>query len=83
VYIYIILTIIIIIIIVVVSCHRPLLPGTSLEPAVTPSGVPRGGGFQTPSPRNSEVFTKLSRIPSSVENTSVSTSECGFHSFEN
>jgi hypothetical protein len=24
-------------ILVVVSCHRPLLPGTSLEPAVTPT----------------------------------------------
>jgi hypothetical protein len=30
-------------------------------------------GFQTPPPRNSEVSTKLSRIPSSVENTSVIT----------
>jgi hypothetical protein len=35
----IIITIIItiIIIIVVVSCHRPFLPGTSLEPAVIPT----------------------------------------------
>ena len=36
----------------------------------------RGGfeGVQTPPPpRNSEVLTKLSRIPSSVENTSVTT----------
>jgi hypothetical protein len=36
----------------------------------------RGGvcGVQTPpSPRNSEVLTKLSRIPSFVENTSVTT----------
>jgi hypothetical protein len=35
----------------------------------------RGGGFggSTPLPRNSEVFTKLSQIPSSVENTSVTT----------
>jgi hypothetical protein len=31
------------------------------------------GGVQTPPPRNSEVLTKLSRIPSSVENTSVTT----------
>jgi hypothetical protein len=31
------------------------------------------GGVQTPRPRNSEVLTKLSRIPSSVENTSVTT----------
>jgi hypothetical protein len=38
------------------------------------SGVPRGGGLggETPS-RNSEVLTTLSRIPSSVENTSVTT----------
>jgi hypothetical protein len=35
------------------------------------SGVP--GGVQTPPPRNSEVLTKLSRIPSFVENTSVTT----------
>jgi hypothetical protein len=35
-------------------------------------------------PRNSEVLTKLSRIPSSVENTSVTTlSEHGFHWFAN
>jgi hypothetical protein len=32
-----------------------------------------GLGVQPPPPRNSEVFTKLSRIPSSVENTSVTT----------
>jgi hypothetical protein len=32
-----IIIIITIIIIVVVSCHRPFLPGTSLEPAVTPT----------------------------------------------
>jgi hypothetical protein len=32
----IIITIIIIIIIIVVSCHRPFLPGTSLEPAAIP-----------------------------------------------
>jgi hypothetical protein len=47
-----------------------------------------GGGevrlFKLPPPRNSEVFTKLSRIPSSLENTSVTTSsEYGFHSFAN
>jgi hypothetical protein len=33
----IIIIIIIIIIVVVVSCHRPFLPGTSLEPAVNPT----------------------------------------------
>jgi hypothetical protein len=33
----IITAIIIIIIIIVVSCHRPFLPGTSLEPAVIPT----------------------------------------------
>ena len=38
------------------------------------SGVPRGGlGVFKPPPRNSEVLTKLSQIPSSVENTSVTT----------
>jgi K+-transporting ATPase A subunit len=31
------LPIIIIIIIIIVSCHRPFLPGTSLEPAVIPT----------------------------------------------
>jgi hypothetical protein len=30
-------SIIIIIIIIIVSCHRPFLPGTPLEPAVTPT----------------------------------------------
>jgi hypothetical protein len=36
-------------------------------------GIPRGvWGVQTPPP-NSEVLTKLSRIPSSVENTSLTT----------
>jgi hypothetical protein len=34
------------------------------------SGVPRGGGS---TPRNSEVLTKLIRIPSSMENTSITT----------
>jgi hypothetical protein len=33
----------------------------------------REGGVQTPVTRNSEVLTKLSQIPSSVENTSVTT----------
>jgi hypothetical protein len=39
------------------------------------SGIPSGGvlGGSTPPPRNSEVLTRLSRIPSSVENTSVTT----------
>jgi hypothetical protein len=32
-----------------------------------------GWGFKSPPPRNSYVLTKLSRIPSSVENTSVTT----------
>jgi len=32
-----IIIIIIIIIVVVVSCHRPFLPGTPLEPAVIPT----------------------------------------------
>jgi hypothetical protein len=32
-----------------------------------------GWGFNPPPPRNSEALTKLSRIPSSVENTSVTT----------
>jgi hypothetical protein len=35
------------------------------------SGVPRGFGGLTLPPRNSEVLVKLSRIPSSVENTFV------------
>ena len=34
---HIIIIIVIIIIVVVVSCHRPFLPGTSLEPAVIPT----------------------------------------------
>jgi hypothetical protein len=37
------------------------------------SGVPRGGLGTFKPPRNSEILTKLSRIPSSVENTSVTT----------
>jgi hypothetical protein len=36
------------------------------------SGVPRGGSTPHP-PRNSELLTKLRQIPSSVENTSVTT----------
>ena len=34
---FIIIIIIIIIIVVVISCHRPFLPGTSLEPEVIPT----------------------------------------------
>jgi hypothetical protein len=51
----------------------------------TYNAVPRGGGLgDSNSPRNSEVLTKLSRISSSIENTSVTTwSEYGFHSFAN
>jgi hypothetical protein len=42
----------------------------------------RGGLGVQPPVRNSEVLTKLSRIPSSVENTSVTTlPEYGFYSF--
>jgi hypothetical protein len=38
------------------------------------SGVPREGELEGLTPlRNSEVLTKLSQIPSSVENTSVTT----------
>jgi hypothetical protein len=62
----------------------PQLPLTLLTHLLAHSGVPRGvGGLGfNPPPRNSEVLTKLSRIPSSVENTSVTTlSEYGFHSF--
>jgi hypothetical protein len=32
-----------------------------------------GNGLNPPPPRNSEVLTKLSRIPCSVENTSITT----------
>jgi hypothetical protein len=52
----------------------------------TTSGVPKGGfgGFNPPPPPNSEALPKLSRIPSSVEYTLVTTqSEYGFHSFPN
>jgi hypothetical protein len=35
------------------------------------SGVPKGAVSGVETPRNSEVSAKLSRIPSSVENTSV------------
>jgi hypothetical protein len=48
------------------------------------SGVPRGVGGVLPPPWNSELLTKLSRIPNSVENTSVTTQwEYGFHLFAN
>jgi len=33
----IIIIIIVVVVVVVVSCHRPFLPGTSLEPAVIPT----------------------------------------------
>jgi hypothetical protein len=43
-----------------------------------------GGGVQEfKPPRNSEVLQKLSRIPSSVEYTSVTYSQYGFHPFAN
>jgi hypothetical protein len=46
----------------------------SLNTHVVISGVPRGGlGGSTPPPRNSKFLTKLRRIPSSVENKSVTT----------
>jgi hypothetical protein len=38
---------------------------------VSVSGVPRGGFNPPPPPGTSEVLPKLSRIPSSMENTSV------------
>jgi hypothetical protein len=34
--------IIIIIIIIIISCHRPFLPGTSLEPTVIPTAQTSG-----------------------------------------
>jgi hypothetical protein len=41
---------------------------------VLSSGVPRGVGVSTPPPPpHSEVLTKLSLIPISVDNTSVTT----------
>jgi hypothetical protein len=43
---------------------------TGLFTAFGASGVPRGG-YGVLTPWNSEVLTKLSRIPNSVENTSV------------
>jgi hypothetical protein len=66
------------------SADKSNLPNVQLVPTelqLTLSWNPpvgyRGGGwgFKTPPPRprNSEVLTKLSRIPSSVENTSVTT----------
>jgi hypothetical protein len=39
----------------------------------TEEGFGGGGGEFNPLPRHSEVLTKLSRIPSSVENTSITT----------
>jgi hypothetical protein len=44
-----------------------------LSDRVGGSGIQAGfGGFNSaPPPRNSEVLTKLSRIPSSMENTSI------------
>jgi hypothetical protein len=54
----------------------------SLMPSSYSSGVLSGEGFKPP--RNSEVLTKLSQIPSSMEYTSVTTLlEYGFHSFAN
>jgi hypothetical protein len=60
--------------------------GSAIYTAVVVSGVPKGClGLQTSPPSrpkfrsfdkaepNSEVLTKLSRIPSSVENTSITT----------
>jgi hypothetical protein len=68
------------------SCSPILLLFSSflfLSICFTSSGVPRGVGVNPP-PRNSEVLTKLSQIPSFVEYTSVTTySEYGFHSFAN
>jgi hypothetical protein len=37
------------------------------------SGLPRGGGLFNPSPEIPNFLTKLSRIPCSVENTSLTT----------
>jgi hypothetical protein len=45
--------------------------GSYILPVVYRAGVL--GGLNTPSPRNSEVLTKLSRISSAVENTTVTT----------
>jgi hypothetical protein len=66
-----------------VLCEPPEFVSTFNIPALTVrslkylavSGVLRGGGFggSNPLPRNSEVFPKLSRIPSSVEYTPVTT----------
>ena len=33
----IIIVVVVVVVVVVVSCHRPFLPGTSLEPAVIPT----------------------------------------------
>jgi hypothetical protein len=35
------------------------------------TGVPGGGGFKHPPPRNSEVLKKLGQIPSAVEYTYI------------
>jgi hypothetical protein len=50
----------------------PFLP--TIPQDVQSNGVPKGGwGLKPPPPRNAEVLTQLSRIPSYVENTSVTT----------
>jgi hypothetical protein len=57
-------------------CHTSILNSTRTisDKCDFDQWVPRGGGGSTPaSTRNSEVLTKLSRIPSSMENTSVTT----------
>jgi hypothetical protein len=54
------------------SFHR-YIPQTPYDVRpVTASGVPRGVRGFNPL-QNTEVLTKLSRIPSSVENTSITT----------
>jgi hypothetical protein len=59
------------------SGGRSMVQAASSRP-VTASGEPRGGlGSSNPPPRNSEVLIKLSRIPSSVENISV-TVQCSY-----
>jgi hypothetical protein len=45
---------------------------SSLVATARTRGVPSGVGGSTPTPRNSEVLTKLSRIHNSVENTRTS-----------
>ena len=34
---YIVVVVVVVVLVLVVSCHRPFLPGTSLEPAVIPT----------------------------------------------